>query len=182
MSRTGYAKATVADIAKAANVSLAVVHHHFAGKHEVLVAAIERLASAAQARLTAHLLQAKDDPHDRLRAFVDSYVGLGSGADPKLVAAWVVVGTEALRDPEVRALYREVIVSGHQSATALVEARLRAEGRSTENAVEIGAAIIAFVEGAFRVATTVPRTFRPGFAAPMLYRMIDGLIAAERCT
>src|ERR1700738_5298729 len=55
MAKTGYAKATVAAIARAARVSPALVHHHFADKHQVLVSLVERLAAGAAVRLSARL-------------------------------------------------------------------------------------------------------------------------------
>src|SRR3954471_22344789 len=92
MGKTGYAKATVAEIARAAKVSTALVHHHFGGKHAVLVALVGRLTSALEARLAARLTLAGADPHRRLEAFVDAHVALGPDANRRAVAAWVVIG------------------------------------------------------------------------------------------
>jgi TetR/AcrR family transcriptional repressor of bet genes len=181
MAKTGYAKATVAAIARAARVSPALVHHHFADKHQVLVSLVERLVAGAEARLSARLEEAGDNPHRRLAGFVEAYVGLGPDANARAVAAWVVIGAEALRDVQVRALYRAAIARALARAKDLVSARLAAEGRPTRNAGVIAAAIIAAVEGAYRVTAAAPGLLPVGFAAPTLRRTIDGLIAAEEC-
>lgn len=179
MARKGYAEATIVAIARAAGLSPALVHHHFASKHEVLVELVGRLTGAVEARVQANLTAAGNDPRQRLTAFTDAYVALGPGADERAVAAWVVIGAEALREPDVRALYRDAISRALARAASLVKERLASEGRKTRNAGRIAAAIVSSIEGAYRVAAAAPDVLPKGFAAPMLRRTIEGLIAAE---
>jgi TetR/AcrR family transcriptional regulator, transcriptional repressor of bet genes len=179
MAKKGYAEATIVSIASVAGLSPALVHHHFASKHEMLVELVGRLTGAVEARLEARLAMAGDDPRRRLEAFTDAYVARGPDADERAVAAWVVVGAEALREPDVRALYRAAISRALAQATSLVKERLAADGRKTRNAQAIAAALVSAIEGAYRVASAAPGVLPKGFAAPMLRRTIEGLVAAE---
>jgi TetR/AcrR family transcriptional repressor of bet genes len=178
MAKKGYAEATIVAIARAAKLSPALVHHHFKSKHEVLVALVARLTKGVEARLQAMLARTGKAPRRRLEAFIDAYVALGPGADSSAVAAWVVIGAEALRDPDVRALYRDAIASAIEQASALVKACLAEEGRETRNARAIAAAIVSAIEGAYKVSAAAPGLLPEGFAAPMLRRTVDGLLGA----
>ncbi|HEX6239866.1 MAG TPA: TetR family transcriptional regulator, partial [Polyangiales bacterium] len=100
MQRSGYEGATIQAIGKAAGLSPGLLHYHFATKQEVLIALVETLTAQLAERYEAHKAAA-GSPAERLYAFIDAHVALGRDADPRAVAAWNVVGSEALRNPEV---------------------------------------------------------------------------------
>lgn len=183
MAREGYERATIAEIAREAGLAPGLLHYHFGSKQEILVASVERLVARLEARFSARLETAGDDPRARLQAFVDAHVALGDDHDPRddprAVAAWVVIGAEAVRLPEVRALYSAAIVASLSRLRALVAACLRAEARPTRNAGRIAAAILSAIEGSYRLSAAAPGALPEGYAAPTLLRMIDGLLAAE---
>jgi TetR/AcrR family transcriptional repressor of bet genes len=174
MAREGYERATVAAIGKAAGLAPGLVHYHFASKGEVLLELVARLISSVRARYAALA-----ETEDSLHAFIDAHLKLGPNADPRAVAAWSVVGAEAVRPGDVRSAYRRALASTLREMRRLVTARLRDNGRSTQNAGSISAALVAAVEGSFRVAASAPRLLPRGFAAPMVRRMADHLIASE---
>jgi len=179
MSRTGYEQATIALIARAAGLAPGLLHYHFQTKQAILIALVERIVARRDQRLAARLSAAGGEPRGQLLAFIDAHVALGDDADPRTVAAWVVVGAEAVRQPEVRALYTEAIASSLARARALVAACLRHQGRSTRNAGRIAAAIVSAIEGAFLVHASAPGTLPDGYAAPTLRRMVEGLLERE---
>jgi TetR/AcrR family transcriptional regulator, transcriptional repressor of bet genes len=172
MATQGYERASIISIARAAELSPGLVHYHFDTKAEVLVALVERLIAGMRARYDART-------GDRLHAFIDAHLALGPDADRRAVAAWSIIGAEAVRQPEVRALYRRALASSLKELRTQLSARLKAEGKSRRNVRRISAAILAAIEGAFRIAAAAPGAVPPGFAAPMVRRMADGLIAAE---
>ena len=178
MQRSGYEGATIHAIGKAAGLTPGLVHYHFATKHEVLIALIETLTTQLAQRYAARK-EAASTPSERLFAFIDAHVALGRDADPRAVAAWNVVGSEALRNPEVRALYRAALARTLTEARALVRACLSAEGRTTREATRIAAALVSAIEGAYRVAAVQPKQLPRGYAAPMLRKMARGLIDAQ---
>lgn len=179
MAREGFERATIALVAKEAGLSPGLVHYHFENKHEILLALVQRLLAQLEARVEARLAAAGDDPRARLHAFVDAHLGLGDDADPRAVAAWVVIGAESVRERAVRALYSARIEAALEQLRALVAACLRAEGRGARNARPLAAAILSAIEGAYLVSAGAPGVLPEGYAAPTLRRMIDGLLAAE---
>jgi TetR/AcrR family transcriptional repressor of bet genes len=176
LARDGYARATIAKIAKAAKLSPGLIHYHFAHKQAILVALVETLTRRVEERIDARLDDA-EGPRQRLEAFVDAYVARGRDADLRAAAAWVIVGAEAVREPEVRALYREAVAAAHARLRRLVAEALRAEGRAVGNAGRIAAAIVSLIEGAFRVS--VAGVLPEGFAAATLRHALRGLLDAE---
>ncbi|MFO0856101.1 MAG: TetR/AcrR family transcriptional regulator [Phycisphaerales bacterium] len=65
-AKEGYARATTAQLAKAAGVTEPIIYRHFASKRDLFVALIER--TAAQTLDTwEHLLKSASDPTERLR-------------------------------------------------------------------------------------------------------------------
>jgi TetR/AcrR family transcriptional repressor of bet genes len=179
MAEEGYAHATIAKIARSAGLAPGLVHYHFESKQQILVALIERLVQGLDARFQARLAEAGDDARARLFAFIDAHVALGDDADPRAVGAWVVIGAEAVRQEEVRALFSAAIERSLERLRALIGAYLAAEGRTKKNAARFAAAVLAAIEGAYRLSAGAPGALPAGFAAPTIRRMIEGLVAAE---
>jgi len=172
MATHGYEGASIVAIARAAGLAPGLVHYHFDTKAEVLLALVERLVRQVRARYEVR-------PGDRLDAFIDAHLALGPDADPRAVAAWSIVGAEALRQPDVRRLYRSALASTLKELKRLVAQRLREQKRSTRNAGRIAAGIVSAIEGAFRIAAAAPGALPGGYAAPMVRRMATGLVSAE---
>lgn len=179
MADVGYERATITAIASAAKLAPGLVHYHFDNKHAILVALVERLAEGLEARAARRLERAGADPRRRVHALVDALVARGDDADPRAVAAWVVVGAEAVRDRDVRALYRDALARSLTRLRDEIAAALRARGVSSRGAPKIAAAVLAAAQGAYQMATSAPDLLPEGFAAPMLRRMVDGLLEAE---
>jgi TetR/AcrR family transcriptional repressor of bet genes len=179
MAREGYERASMAAVARAAGLSPGLLHYHFDGKHQILVELVHRLVAQVAARAAALLERAGDQPRRRLYAFLDAHVALGDEADEHAVAAWVAVGTEAMRDRQVRALYVRALDESLTWLRQLVTDCLRDEKRVTRNGARIAAALLSAVEGAYRVRTAAPALLPAGFAAPTLRAMVDGLVGAE---
>ena len=172
MATHGYEGASIQAIGKAAGLAPGLVHYHFDTKAEVLLALVERLVAQVRARYAAR-------SGDRLDAFIDAHLALGPDADPRAVAAWSIIGAEALRQPEVRRLYRAALASTVRELKRLVAARLKEHQRATRGAGRIAAAVVSAIEGAFRIAAAAPGALPAGYAAPMVRRMTAGLVAAE---
>lgn len=179
LSKEGWARATVAAVAREAGLASGLLHYHFASKQEILVALVEQLVARREERFAARLANAGDDPRARLFAWVDAHVALGPDADPRAVAAWVIIGAEAVREPEVRALYTEALEASHARLKSLIATCLRDDGRSTRGAERIAAAVLSAIEGAYRVNAAAPGVLAEGWAAPTLHRMIDVFLAGE---
>jgi len=179
MARDGYAGATIAKIGKTSGLTPGLVHYHFANKHEILIAAFERLARGIEQRVDGRLSRSRDDPRRRLEGVVEAYVALGQDADPSAVASWVVIGAEAVREPQVRAVYAKAVRVAFRRLRRLTADALRADGRNVRNAGQIAAVVMTMIEGAYRISATAPGVLPTGFAAPMLRRTLNSLLDGE---
>ena len=157
MAEKGYEKASIQSIAKAAGLSPGLIHYHFKTKLEILIALMNELSSKADERY--ELLVAKaDSAEDKLMAYIDAALALGEGSDQQAVAAWVIIGAEAVRLEDVRSLYQEVIA---KHSKTLVELLIHASSDvgttlNKKKAKEIASFIIASIQGTYQIATTVP--------------------------
>lgn len=175
MARQGYAKASVAAVAREAGLAPGLLHYHFRTKQEILLALIERLAQSVAARFERSRART---PEGRVHAWIDAHLAQGEGAEPAAVACWVALGNEALSEPDVRAAYVRVIERDRALLEELVREALRAKGARTHDARRIAAGLLAAVEGAFRLAVLAPEVIPEGAAAQTVRQMADGLLAA----
>lgn len=178
MAEHGYEKATIQLIARRAELTPGLLHYHFHSKADMLLALVRALAGAAQQRYVA-LAQNAANAEQRLEAYIDARLGLGDGADPGAVAAWVVIGAEAVRQPEVRAAYQHAVDTEMALLRELLSASLAAQGKSCANVAALAAALLAMMEGTFQLASAAPAGMPVGYAAPMARQLIRRFIAAE---
>ncbi|MFP2912882.1 TetR family transcriptional regulator, partial [Pyxidicoccus sp. 3LFB2] len=123
MAERGYERASVGEIAKAAGLSPGLVHYHFSEKQEILLTLVEQLASRVRARVATRLAKVKgDDARARVDAFIDAFLATGADAAPASVASWVTISAEAIRQPEVRAAYENVVRADLEQLESLVAA------------------------------------------------------------
>lgn len=178
MAEHGYEKATIQLIARRAELTPGLLHYHFHSKADILLALVKALAAAAQQRYFAFAQNAQG-ADQRLAAYIDARLGLGDGADAGAVAAWVVIGAEAVRQPDVRAAYQHAIDTETALLRELLSASLAAHGKSTANVQALAAALLALMEGTFQLASVAPAGMPVGFAAPMARQLVRRYIDAE---
>jgi TetR/AcrR family transcriptional repressor of bet genes len=179
MAERGYQRASVVAIARAAGLSPGLVHYHFANKQEILVELVSQLADALDERFERRARQAGDDAERRLDAWIDASLALGPDVDPEWVGAWVFVGAEALRQPEVRAVYQQAVERRLAQLREVLDAALRQQGRSTRNTRKLAAIVLSAVEGAYQLGSAAREVMPSGFAASALRRAVQGLIEGE---
>jgi len=179
MAERGYDGASVIEIARAAGLAPGLIHYHFASKGEILLALVDYLKGVVRGRFERRVSGKKVAPGARLEAFIDAHVGLGKDADPSAMACWVTIASEALRKPEVRAVFSEALEEERILLQGLLREVLAEEGRSAARVREIAAAILAAVQGAYQLGLAAPGTIPPGSAAPLIKRMAEGVLAAQ---
>jgi TetR/AcrR family transcriptional repressor of bet genes len=182
LAERGYAGATMAELARASGLRQGLVHYHFESKQEILLALLEHLAQGLEARVAARTTT-NSTPRQALLAYIDAHVALGEDADPTAVAAWVTLGVEAVRQPEVREAYARAVDAELSRLEALVLATLVDEAtrdtsparadhpsaaRTELDARVLAAGIYATIQGAYHLASTVPARVPAGFAARVL--------------
>jgi TetR/AcrR family transcriptional repressor of bet genes len=177
MAERGYDGASIPDIARAAGLSAGLVHYHFENKQEILLVLMEQLAQGLRERFERRARGA-GSPRARLYAFLDAHVALGDDANPRAVACWVTIGAEAVRQKEVQAAYRRATRRALEQLAQLVAQVCEDERRSGAGSKQIAAALMAAIYGCYQLASAAQAAPR-GFAAPMLRRMADGLLANQ---
>jgi TetR/AcrR family transcriptional repressor of bet genes len=181
MAEHGYEKATIQLIAQKAGLAPGLLHYHFKTKAEILLELVRTLASLSHQRYLG-LAASATSPAEKMRAYINARLAKGDGADPHAVVAWVVIGAEAVRQPEVRAIYQEVV----RSEAALIEELLSAccleRGRALDDVRALSAALLALIEGAFQLASAASDVMPVGYAAVManalVERYMDGPVAS----
>ena len=176
LGRASFAETSVATIAKAAGLAHGLVHHHFSSKEEVLELAVERLAVQLELRLQSLLRATGDDPHARVDAFIDAWLSLGDGADPRAALAWVAVGEEARRSATVKRVYVEALERSRAHLIGEIGRCLSVKGRV--RARPIAEAIVVAIEGALRAGAA--GGLQEGSAAPMVHAIFRALVRDER--
>lgn len=177
MAERGYARATVAEIARQAGLSPGLVHYHFTDKQAILLALGEALRARLQRRFESRLAGA-EDAFARVVACLEALTALDDEADPGLAAAWAALGAEAARMPEVGALYQAAVHDLIDRLTPLMAEALEEAGRSAASAPELAVALFANVEGLFRLASAAPGTVPEGQGAALLILVARGLVLA----
>jgi len=172
MADQGYAKATIQAIAKAAGLTPGLVHYHFQNKQEILLALIERLASIVRARLDTEAA----DPTGKIYAAIDALVGTKGGIESEAIACWVVIGAEAVRQPEVQGLYEALMREAIEEFATAFRSAMNKEGRSDATASDAALSVVAAMEGFFRLAAGSPSCVPSGSAASSIKQIARGFI------
>jgi TetR/AcrR family transcriptional repressor of bet genes len=172
MARHGYEGASIQAIARQAGLAPGLLHYHFGTKQEILLEAIGQLTALVGRRFEA-LASRATTPAARLRAFVDARLARGAGASRAAVAGWVVVGAEAVRQPEVKAAYQEAMRAQRSHLEALL--RDYAGGALTTLQVEhLCGLVLAAIEGAFQLSVSAEGVMPRGYAARTLMALVEG--------
>ncbi|MCA1248617.1 TetR/AcrR family transcriptional regulator [Massilia sp. MS-15] len=169
MAKQGYEKATIQAIAAEAGLAPGLLHYHFKKKQDILVSLVTTLADYGQQRF-AELAGAAEDPGARLRAYIEARLGLGPGASQEIVAAWVMIAAEAVRQPEVREAFQRAVVVELDLLTGLLADCLREQGRQEAEARKLAAGVLALMEGAYQLACAAGEVMPTGYAAEAAMR------------
>lgn len=174
----GYAGATIQAIAKACGLAPGLVHYHFRDKREILVTLVDQLTGYAAERYQSRALTAVD-ARERLRAYIDARLAYGNDANPDAVAAWVMIGAEAVRDPDVREVYQRAVREEFALVRKLLRGCLVESGRRVRKLDAFAAGLLAFVEGVFVLASNARSIVPTGFASDMAAEWVERYVAGE---
>jgi TetR/AcrR family transcriptional repressor of bet genes len=176
MAKTGFERATVADVAKVAGIAPGLVHYHFKSKLDMLLGAIEELARDYDARLERHLFPAGADPERELAAFVDAHLRAGEDADPDALACWIDIGGESLREVRVKKAFARIVAAATRRLRDILDRGNRAHRFSCKHPDAAAAAIVATIQGYFLLGAAARDVIPPGSAAQSTMAMCRGLL------
>jgi len=175
MAVDGYDGASVAKIARAADLTPGLVHYHFENKREILLAVLDELAGDHDRGLSDALANCAG-PWQQIDAFIDFHVGLGANANPEALACWLVISTEALRHRGVREAFAKAVAAYTDLLTQVIQAGAE-RGEFGNGAPRAAAsALMATIQGYFVMAATARTQIPRGSAAKCTKRMARGLL------
>ena len=99
-------------------------------------------------------------------------------AAPEIVAAWVMIGAEAVRQPEVRTVYQRMVADELALLATLLADCLRAAGRVAEAATPLAAGLAALIAGAYQLSSATTDVMPRGYAAEAATRYAELAVAA----
>lgn len=172
MANVGYEKASIQSIAKQAGLAPGLIHYHFKTKQDILIAAINWIATSAEQRLQAMLNNARD-PWEKLKAFVNARLATGETQMPQIVAAWIVVASESIKHDEVRTIYQNLIKTQLDILSALIVDVWTNKIEIDDEVTHLSAIIVSAIEGAFQLSVTAPDAMPKDYAAESVIRLID---------
>ncbi|QJQ02984.1 TetR/AcrR family transcriptional regulator [Herbaspirillum rubrisubalbicans] len=178
MAEQGYEKATIQAIAQKAGLAPGLIHYHFKSKEEILLHLVKSLSELFRARYDQFVATATT-PQEKLKAYIDARLAHGSGANPDAVAAWVMIGAEAVRQPQVRDIYQQAVADELALLTELLKACLMHQGKKTRNVAHLAGGLLAFMEGAFQLASAARDIMPKGYAASTALQLVQRYIEME---
>jgi TetR/AcrR family transcriptional repressor of bet genes len=176
MAERGYEGASIQAIARRAGLAPGLIHYHFESKQQILLEAVRQLTERFERRFQALTAKA-ETPRERLRAFIDARLARGEGASQTAVAAWVIVGAEAVRQPEVKAAFQEVL----RAQRTLLQSLLRDHAGEALEAREVQhlcGIVLAAIEGAFQLSVSADEVMPKDYAARTLMAVVESHLAA----
>lgn len=181
VAERGYDGASINAIAEAAGLAPGLIHYYFESKRAILLEAIRELTELIERRFN-DLAADANTPAARLRAFVDARLAKGKKADEAAraaVGAWVMIGAEAVREPEVKAVYEEAMAAQQ----TLLEELLRdyaGKALTTGELRQLTAVLLATMEGAFQLSVSADRIMPKDYAAATVMRVIERYVEGGR--
>lgn len=175
MAERGYDGSSITAIAERAGLASGLVHYYFESKRHILLQAMQDLVEVVRQRHEV-LLASANTPEERLRAFIEARLAKGVGANDAAVAAWVMIGAEAVREPEVRTEYEKVMTAQSAQLQELLQECAGGE-LSAQELQELTALVLATMEGVFHLAVSADKVMPKNYAARTILRMIGRYMA-----
>lgn len=171
MAVNGYDGASIQAIAKQAGLASGLIHYHFKTKQDILLESVTQLSNVLKERYLS-LSKSADTAEDKLRAFINARLAKGEGSNHQAVVAWVMIASEAVRQPEVKMTYLKAL----RQQKVLLEELLQdyfqnflEKERLDQKQLNFKVAfVMAFMEGAFSLSITVPEIMPDNWAADTL--------------
>ena len=176
----GYAETTVAKISELADVSQGVMHHHFAGKEDLLAEAMMRLLDVMHTRVVEGCAAASS-PRGKLWAVIEAVLG-EEQSDKRTAAVWLAFWVHSEYHKPLRRtrdIYNRRLLSNVRGYLRLIFQEIGARG--AEERADYGATmIISLLHGAWLSYTLEERGVSLERARLLVWEAIEMLISRAR--
>lgn len=187
MSVHGYQGATISKIAQEAGLRSGLVHYHFTDKQAILMATLEQIRDAMQARYDVALAHyQKTRPQggflawNALDAYIDAHLSLQPHEpeqDMLRLRCWVIIGAQALHQEQVRAHYETILSEDMDMLRTL--ARLAAPKLDPSARARACALLYASISGAYQLGALERDLVPRGDAAAGVRALARALMQQE---
>ena len=171
MAVKGYEGASIQAIAKQAGLASGLIHYHFKTKQDILLESVTQLSNLLKERYLL-LSESAQTEEDRLKAFINARLSKGEGESQQAVIAWVMIGSEAVRQPQVKAVYLEALKEQKAILEKLLQdyfSHFLQKGKLNKKTLDSKVAfVMAFMEGAFFLSITADEIMPDNWAADEL--------------
>jgi TetR/AcrR family transcriptional repressor of bet genes len=171
MAVSGYEGASIQAIAKQAGLAPGLIHYHFKTKQDILLESVTQLSNVLRERYLL-LSESAVTAEDKLKAFINARLSKGEGASQQAVIAWVMIGSEAVRQPQVKTVYLKALKEQKALLEDLLQDYFEAflkKGRLDKQQLSMKVAfVMAFMEGAFSLSITAQEIMPDNWAAEEL--------------
>lgn len=157
VTRRGFAQTRVADVARALEVSPALVFYHFGTKQDLLVAALDHAVERDLERLAGAVARG-GTAAQRLRRILNLYAPQGTAPGWTL---WVDAWAEALRNPELRTHCRRLDRRWSEAIRSTIVAGVEAGEFHCADPASVARRITALLDGLSVQATVYRNLGRP---------------------
>ncbi len=176
----GYAETTVAKISELAEVSQGVMHHHFAGKEELLTQAMRRLLTIMHRRVV-HGCNDASSPRGKLWAVIEAVLG-EEQSDQRTSAVWLAFWVHSEYHAPLRRtrdLYSRRLLSNVRGYLRMVFQEIGATG--ADERADYGATlIISLLHGVWLSHTLKEHDLDLERARLLVWEAIEMLISRAR--
>lgn len=171
----GYEGASIQAIAKEAGLSSGLIHYHFKTKQEILLSSVAQISNVLERRYE-QLSESSITAKDKLKAFINARLAKGESSNSQIVAAWVIIGSEAVCQPEVKTVYLRALGVQKQLLNKLIThyyASVKTKAQLSKMNIESKTAFaMAFMEGAFSLSITAHEIMPDNWAAEELMQYL----------
>jgi len=172
LCRYGWHETTVVRIGQQAGLSPGIIHHYFAGKDDLLAAAMRRILVEFRHEVTGRLAVASG-PRDRLQAVIEGCFA-PSQFRPEICAAWLAFWAQAPFAPELDRL-RRIYINRLRSTVLAELRRLLPE----EQALLAVLSLASLIDGLFLRAASGDTRVTPEIARGLATGHLDQLLTGR---
>ncbi len=135
LAKSGYAKTSVSDIARAAGMSKGAVHYHFDSKDDLIAKVLEHCAYATRERMRT-AWDAPEHPAEKIRRVVHEMRLMRKEGIPEL-RVLADLAAQGLHDARLRALLGRIFASDRREMVDFLAGSLRSLGLRSKVPVHI---------------------------------------------
>lgn len=178
IARHGYARTTMAHVAKAAGLSQGIVNFYFMTKEALLYETFVHLAEEYEATLERALQRAGDDPVAGLMAMIETDLGR-EVCTPTKIPVWLAFWAESRGRPKYRDLYRKLTDHYSRQVHELCEKLAIRGGYEGLDLELISVGFVALIDGFWVSLGVAPQVAERERARTICRAYLAGFFPAE---